>query len=70
MRERAASAGGELTAGPLPGGGFRVTATLPAAVPGSAAAPGSAAVPGSAALPGSAAVPGSAAAPAARGDAS
>ena len=30
MRERAASAGGELTAGPLPGGGFRVTATLPA----------------------------------------
>jgi signal transduction histidine kinase len=29
MRERAASAGGELTAGPLPGGGFRVRATLP-----------------------------------------
>ena len=63
MRERAASAGGELTAGPLPGGGFRVTATLPAAVLGSAA------VPGSAAVLGSAAVPGSAAAPAARGDA-
>jgi signal transduction histidine kinase len=37
MRERAASAGGELTAGPLPGGGFRVTATLPAASPRSAA---------------------------------
>ena len=30
MRERAASAGGELTAGPLPGGGFQVIATLPA----------------------------------------
>jgi signal transduction histidine kinase len=30
MRERAVSAGGELSAGPLPGGGFRVTATLPA----------------------------------------
>jgi signal transduction histidine kinase len=29
MRERAASAGGELTAGPLPGGGFQVTAVLP-----------------------------------------
>ena len=29
MRERAASVGGELTAGPLPGGGFQVRATLP-----------------------------------------
>jgi len=29
MRERAASVGGELTAGPRPGGGFQVTATLP-----------------------------------------
>ena len=29
MRERAASAGGELTAGPLPGGGFQVRAMLP-----------------------------------------
>jgi glucose-6-phosphate-specific signal transduction histidine kinase len=29
MRERAASVGGELTAGPLPEGGFQVTATLP-----------------------------------------
>jgi signal transduction histidine kinase len=29
MRERAASVGGELTAGPLPGGGFQVKATLP-----------------------------------------
>jgi hypothetical protein len=28
MRERAVSVGGELTAGPLPGGGFRVQATL------------------------------------------
>jgi signal transduction histidine kinase len=64
MRERAASAGGELTAGPLPGGGFRVTATLPAAAPRPAAPSGSTAAPGSAA------VPGSAAAPAARGDAS
>jgi signal transduction histidine kinase len=30
MRERAASVGGELTAGPLPGGGFQVKAMLPA----------------------------------------
>jgi signal transduction histidine kinase len=29
MRERAASVGGELTAGPLPSGGFQVRATLP-----------------------------------------
>jgi signal transduction histidine kinase len=29
MRERAAAHGGSLTAGPLPGGGWRVTATLP-----------------------------------------
>jgi signal transduction histidine kinase len=29
MRERAAALGGELRAGPRPGGGFRVTATLP-----------------------------------------
>ena len=29
MRERAAALGGELDAGPLPGGGFRVQATLP-----------------------------------------
>ena len=29
MRERAASVGGELTAGPLPGGGFQVRAQLP-----------------------------------------
>ncbi len=31
MRERAASVGGELTAGPLSGGGFQVKATLPTA---------------------------------------
>jgi hypothetical protein len=31
MRERAASVGGELSAGPLPGGGFRVQAMLPTA---------------------------------------
>jgi signal transduction histidine kinase len=31
MRERAASVGGELTAGPLPDGGFQVRATLPTA---------------------------------------
>jgi signal transduction histidine kinase len=36
MRERAASVGGELTAGPLPGGGFQVKATLPAAATHSA----------------------------------
>jgi signal transduction histidine kinase len=29
MRERAALYGGSLEAGPLPGGGFRVTASLP-----------------------------------------
>ncbi|HEX2313765.1 MAG TPA: ATP-binding protein, partial [Thermomonospora sp.] len=29
MRERAAALGGEFAAGPRPGGGFRVTATLP-----------------------------------------
>jgi len=34
MRERAASVGGELTAGPLPEGGFQVTATLPVPAPG------------------------------------
>jgi signal transduction histidine kinase len=32
MRERAAALGGHLDAGPLPGGGFRVTAELPAPV--------------------------------------
>jgi hypothetical protein len=36
MRERAASVGGELTAGPLPGGGFQVRATLPTASPATA----------------------------------
>jgi signal transduction histidine kinase len=34
MRERAASVGGELTAGPLPQGGFQVTATLPVSARG------------------------------------
>ena len=34
MRERAASVGGELTAGPLPGGGFQVRATLPVSAVG------------------------------------
>jgi signal transduction histidine kinase len=33
MRERAAAIGGELVAGPCPGGGFEVTATLPRQVP-------------------------------------
>ena len=32
MRERVASVGGRLTAGPLPGGGFQVKATLPTAI--------------------------------------
>ena len=34
MRERAASVGGELTAGALPEGGFQITATLPVPAPG------------------------------------
>jgi signal transduction histidine kinase len=34
MRERAAAFGGRLEAGPVPDGGFRVTAFLPVAVPG------------------------------------
>jgi signal transduction histidine kinase len=34
MRERAAAAGGTLTAEPLPGGGFQVQATLPTVAPG------------------------------------
>ena len=33
MRERAASVGGELTAGPVSGGGFQVRATLPTSAP-------------------------------------
>jgi signal transduction histidine kinase len=37
MRERAAAAGGTLQAGPAPGGGFTVTATLPADVTSPAA---------------------------------
>jgi signal transduction histidine kinase len=39
MRERATSVGGELTAGPLSGGGFRVRATLPTAARASSDAP-------------------------------
>jgi signal transduction histidine kinase len=47
MRERVASVGGELTAGPLPGGGFKVRATLPTATraAGDAAAYGVAGIP-------------------------
>jgi signal transduction histidine kinase len=46
MRERAVSVGGELMAGPLPGGGFRVQATLPtAARAGNASAYGVADIP-------------------------
>ena len=37
MRERAALLGGDFSAGPLPGGGFRVAARLP--VPAPAPAP-------------------------------
>ena len=33
MRERARALGGSLEAGPRPGGGFRVQATLPVAAP-------------------------------------
>ena len=39
MRERAASVGGQLTAGPLSGGGFLVKATLPTAAPVTGEAP-------------------------------
>ncbi|MCG3040063.1 sensor histidine kinase [Streptomyces fenghuangensis] len=39
MRERAAAAGGSLTAGPRPGGGWRVRAELPADGPAPAASP-------------------------------
>ncbi|MGW7539632.1 sensor histidine kinase [Streptomyces sp. NPDC054770] len=40
MRERAAMLGGSLTAGPGPGGGYRVFAELPAAAPGARPVPG------------------------------
>jgi signal transduction histidine kinase len=39
MTERAAAVGGELSAGPLPGGGFEVVARLPVAATGPAAQP-------------------------------
>jgi signal transduction histidine kinase len=45
MRERAAAAGGFLTAGPRSGGGFQVTARLPVRTPDAAAAPDAAAEP-------------------------
>ncbi|MGW7219965.1 sensor histidine kinase [Streptomyces sp. NPDC054826] len=40
MRERAASVGGRLVAGPLPGGGWRVTAELPVGAPAAPRAEG------------------------------
>jgi signal transduction histidine kinase len=39
MRERALTLGGSLEAGPLPGGGFRVAATIPSAEPALGAGP-------------------------------
>jgi signal transduction histidine kinase len=36
MRERVAVFGGELTAGPVPGGGYRMAARLPYAAPAGA----------------------------------
>jgi signal transduction histidine kinase len=63
MRERAAAAGGELTAGPLPDGGFRVTARLPAASPYLTAAPDPSATPDSSAALGAAPAPGTTPAP-------
>jgi signal transduction histidine kinase len=53
MRERAASVGGELIAGPLPGGGFRVQATLPSAVRAAVRAAGDASAHGAAGAPAS-----------------
>lgn len=41
LRERAAAVGGQLEAGPLPGGGFRVAATLPATADGGTSRSGS-----------------------------
>jgi signal transduction histidine kinase len=46
MRERAASVGGELTAGPLSGGGFQAKATLPTAPRVATDAPGTDSAPG------------------------
>lgn len=50
MTERATMFGGSLTAGPRPGGGFRVHLEIP--LPGTPAVPGGSAVPGGGAQPG------------------
>ena len=45
LAERAAAAGGQLEAGPMPGGGYRLALTVPARAPAAPTAPGSAPAP-------------------------
>jgi two-component system sensor histidine kinase DesK len=51
LAERAAAAGGQLEAGPLPGGGYRLALTVPSSSPAAPPAPGTPATPGWTAAP-------------------